>query len=383
MKRFFILLILFSSCSITAPLKKGRLISLNHLIEIGKYEDAKVVADELVSGEDSLRWANAWYARGYLCQTAYREGIKKNDAKLYQLYPDQLYVAWDSYEQARTLDKGQRMEGQLARKYVPLANDFQNLGVNKFAKENYEEALLAFEHALKIKQLPFLSLQRDTLLVYNTALAAYENKDWAKAIKYLKRLHDYHFSENATHLLYHAYLMAGDSVAAEKALFDGLVFYQDHEDLVFLLVGFLVQDSRSNEALEVINMAIAGNPENARYYYNKGLILQKNGNYQGAIDAYRQAQALDEGNLMVLVNLATCYYNIGVAYEENTLKLSRNQDVKKERVRSKKAFDLAMHWLDSAMAWQPNDLEVISRLSDLYIAMGKTDKTKMLLKDNE
>ncbi len=383
MKRVFILLILFSSCSLTAPLKKGRLISLYHLIEIGKYEDAKVVADELVAGDDSLRWVNAWYARGYLCQTAYREGIKKNDAKLYALYPDQLYVAWDSYEKARTLDKAQRMERQLTPKYVLLANDFQDLGIKKFTRENYQEALRAFEHALQIEQLPFLSLQPDTVLAYNTALAAYESNDWPKAIKYLKHLHKLRFSENATHLLYSANLMTGDSAAAEKALFDGIGFYDDHEDLVFLLAEFLVQDSRSDQALEVINKAIAENPENAKYFYNKGLILQKVGSYDEAIDAYRNALSLDEENLMVLVNLATCYYNIGVAYEESTLKLSRNQVVKKERARSKKAFQLAMHWLDSALAWQPNDPEIVSRLSNLYIAMGKTDKTKMLLRDNE
>ncbi len=383
MKRLFILIFIVYGCTVSSSLKKSRVISLYHLIEIGKYEDAKVVADEMVEGETSLKWSNAWYARGYLCQTAYSKGMSKNDPKLYELYPDQLYVAWESYEKARTLDGGRRMERHLAPKYVLLANDFQRLGVKNFEKENYIASLRAFEHALKIELLPFLSLNPDTLLAYNTALAAYESKNWKKAIKYFGRLHNYRHSENATHLLFNANLFSGDTAKAEKVLFEGIGFYNDHEKLVFLLTGLLYNDSRPDEAIKVIDKAIAEDPDNFRYFYNKGLIFQKTGRYSDAIDTYIKSLKFDQDNLRVYANIATCFYNIGVAYEESTLKLTRNDEVKKERVKSKKAFRSALSWLDSAIAKQPQREEVISKLSQLYMAMGKTDKTKLLLMDNE
>ena len=383
MKRLFILIFIFYGCSLTSPLKKGRLISLYHLIEIGKYKDAKVVAEELIEREESSQWANAWYARGYLCQKAYGEGIRKNNPKLYELYPNQLYVTWESFEKARTFDSGERMERQLAPKYVLLANDFQNLGIKQFENEKYNESLRAFEHALQIEQLPFLSLNQDTLLTYNTALAAYESKNWKKAVKYLARLHSMRFSENATHLLFKANLSMGDSNAAERVLFEGIGFYEDHEKLVFLLTEFLFNDNRSDEALAVIQMAISEDPDNARYYYNKGLIYQKTSQYHKAIEAYTESNNIDPDFLMTFANMATCYYNIGVAYEESTLKLSSNQAVKKERARSKNAFKSALFWLDGAIAKQTEDAEVISKLSELYIALGKTDKTKLPVMDNE
>jgi tetratricopeptide (TPR) repeat protein len=383
MKRFFILLFIFSSCSLTAPLKKSRIISLYHLIELGKYDDAKVVADAMVEGEESSQWANAWYARGYLCQTAYREGRTKNDPKLYELYPDQLYVTWESYEKARELDAGQKMEKQLEPKYILLANDFQDLGIREFKNKNYDASLRAFEHALQIENLPFLLLQPDTLLIYNTALAAFESNNWDHANKYFGTLHKLKFSENATHLLFRTKLHLNDSIAAQRVLFEGLEKYDDHENLVFLLSEFLYNDLKPDEALTVIDDAIAEDSDNPNYYYNKGLIYQKTNQFQDAINAYTEVLKIDPDNMEVFVNIATCYYNIGVAYEERTLLLTNNKEVKKERVKSKRAFQSALHWLDAAIENQPKDEELIGKLSQLYDAMDETDKTKLLMLDNE
>ena len=236
MKRLWLLIFVFTGCSVFAPLQKGKVISLYHLIETGKYEDAKELAEEMALGEESSQWANTWYARGLLSQTAYQEGIRNNDPKRYELYPRQLYVPWESYERARTIDKRERMLRQLSPKYVSLANDFQELGHKELKKGNHEEALKAFEQTLAIEKLPFLSLKQDTSLIYNTGLAAYQGKNWEKAEQYLGKLHNYRYSPNATHLLFRTQMMMGDTTAAEQVLYEGIQYYDDHEDLVLLLV---------------------------------------------------------------------------------------------------------------------------------------------------
>jgi tetratricopeptide (TPR) repeat protein len=366
-----------------SPLKKSRLISLYHLIEIGKFKDAKAVADEIIQSPESAEWANAWYAYGYLCQTAYGQGIEKNDPKLYQLYPDQLYLAWESYEKARSLDGSKRMERNLAPKYVLLANDFQSKGVKSFNEQNYDESLKAFEHALQIERLPFLSIPEDTLLIYNTALAAYEDENWTKANEYLFILHDYKYSANSTHLLFNVSLHLRDTATAEKVLHEGIVNFEKHDQLVFLLSELYYNTSRPDEALGVLEAAIMENPDNAQYYYNRGLIYQKTNQFQKAIEEYTESLKFDPENLMIYTNIATCYYNIGVQYEEKTLKLKRNQAVKEERAKAKQALKSSLYWLDSAIAKQPQDPEVISIMSQLYLLMGERDKTKTLIIYNE
>ena len=381
MKRLWFLIFVFYGCSVFAPLQKGKVISLYHLIETGKYEDAKELAEEMALGEESSQWANTWYARGLLSQTAYREGIKNNDPKMYELYPGQLYVAWESYERARTIDKRERMLRQLSPKYVNLANDFQELGHKELKKGNYQEALKAFEQTLAIEKLPFLSLKQDTSLIYNTGLAAYQGKNWDKAKQYLGKLHKYRYSPNATHLLFRTQMMMEDTTAAEQVLYEGLQYYDDHEDLVLLLVQVLYNHQRIQEALEVIDAAILEDPETPSFYYSKGLIHQKSGNYRKAIDAYKNAVNLDPSRQMAYVNIATCYYNIGVTYEETALKLTDKRAVVKEREKSEKAFQMALSWLEQAMKAEPTDTKVVEKIRYLLEAMGRPEKAQRLLRN--
>src|SRR6056297_3075346 len=150
MKRSLILFILFTIFYISSSAQKSKVIAVFQLIETGKYGEAKDAIEDAINEESTEQWARTWYARGVLCQNAYEEGIKKNDKKKTELYPDQLKVAFDSYEKARTLDKKGRYEEQLEPKYVLLANDFQKLGEKRFKNRKYEEALQAFEHALLV-----------------------------------------------------------------------------------------------------------------------------------------------------------------------------------------------------------------------------------------
>lgn len=379
MKRLWLLIFVFTGCSVFAPLQKGKVISLYHLIETGKYEDAKELAEEMALGEESSQWANTWYARGLLSQTAYTEGIKNNDPKLYELYPGQLYVAWESYEQARTIDNRERMLRQLSPKYVSLANDFQELGHKELKNGNYKAALKAFEQTLTIEKLSFLSLKQDTFLIYNTGLAAYQAKNWEKANRYFGKLHSYQYSPNATHLLFRTQMMMGDTTAAEQVLYEGIRFYDDDEDLVLLLVQVLYNHERKQEAMDVINKAILEDPENPSFHYSMGLIQQKSGEFRKAIDAYKNAVNLGPSNLMTYINIATSYYNIGVIFEENALKMTDKRAVTKERKKSEEALQSALSWLEQAMNLEPGDKEVADKIRNLLEAMGRPEKAQRLL----
>jgi tetratricopeptide (TPR) repeat protein len=383
MKKFIFLVFLFYGCSVLSPLQKSKLISLYHLIETEKFKDAKVVCEEMIEKEESSQWASTWYAKGYLCQTAYIKGVKNNNPKWFELYPDQLYLSWGSYEKARSLDPGRRMENQLIPKYVLLINDFQKLGLRNLNERKFSQALRAFEQAILIERLAFLQLQPDTTLVYNAGLAAYRIKNWEKAKAYLGRLHQYRFSENATHLLFKTNLALRDTVAAENVLFEGIDAYENNENLVIMLAGLLADQSRTVEAVAVIDKALEKDPENSTLFYNKGLAFQMDGRYAEAIAAYESAIDLNPDNLMAYANIATCYYNIGVSFEESTLELTNNRDVKRQRQKSEAAFNRSLQWLDEAIIRNPDDIWIIERLSSLYIEMGKPDKTRTLLKNLE
>jgi tetratricopeptide (TPR) repeat protein len=376
--RLIVLFFMLSGCAMMTPLQRSKFITVFHLIDTAKYADAKTIVEEMIEDEQSSQWPRTWYARGLLTQTAYRDGMKNNDRKKYELYPDQLFVAFESYEKALSLDTRGTVEKQLAPKYVLLANDFQEMGKRHFAGGRHKEALRAFETALYVTQSPVLTVQVDTNLIYNTALAAFESRNFEAAIEHLTRLDNYEYGANVTHLLSVAHLETGDSLAAEKVLRTGVDRYEDNNDLILLLSDLLYQKRNINGALTVLDKASAQYPDNHVFPYTKGLIYQKTEQYNEAILAYMEAVAIAPEELMIYANIATCYYNIGVEIDANSRLINSNRQVLEEKTKSSAAFDSAVIWLDKAYEKKSNDKEVVSRLSQLYRLLNILEKAQSM-----
>jgi tetratricopeptide (TPR) repeat protein len=368
------LAIIAGGCSVMQPLQKRKLLSVFHLIETAKFAEAKTVAEELISDKESAQWPKTWYARGVLSQNAYREGIRRNDRKLSELYPDQLYVVLESFDKAYELDKRGRLEKQLAPKYILLANDFQVLGERHFRSNRFGDALKAFEQALLITEKPMLALRADTSLIYNTALAAFESKDWDKSIKYFGILHQGNHSSDVTRLLFSANLKKGDSIAAEKVLREGIAKFEDNQELVIQLADYYFSRNDTTSALIILDKSIKADPANHRYYYTQGLILQKSGFYEQAIESYTESVSLAPDHLIAYLNIATSYYNIGVGIDENARTIMDSAKVRKEREKSAEAYETAIAWLDKVYSREPKDPEILARLHEMYKLLRVADK---------
>ncbi len=380
MKKILLIITLFAitGCSVFSPLQKRKFIAVFHLIENSQYEEARDVIEEMVNDENASQWPRTWYARGLLCQNAYREGIKEDEPELKELYTDQLYVAVYSYERARRIDQGSRTDRQLAPNYVLLANEFQELGERHFKKREYKEALRAFEQAIKITRSPVLSVETDKGLIYNAALAAYEGQKVEKSIGYLEKLDKKTYSSNVSHLLFSQYISNGDTLKAEKALRKGIEKYENNEDLVLLLSDHLFQKDEKEDALEVLNSAMKRDSLAYIFPYTKGLIYQKAGQYPEAIEAYEKAVVLEPDHLMAYVHIATSYFNIGVEIEEEARKLTLSSEVNQAKHETQAAFEAAAHWLDKAYEREPSGQITIMEMFDLYMALGINDKARRM-----
>lgn len=377
-KLFFLSLILLSSCSVLSPLQKSKFISISNLIDGTKYAEAKEVIEEMILDEEFSKWPKTWYMKGLLCQTIYTEGSKAKDSKILELYEDPLLLAYKSYEKAIELDKGGKIEKLVAPKLILLANEFQKLGKAQFDETKYEASLNAFSYAMKITEIPFLAVEADTSLIYNFAIAAYENKDWENAIPALSRLHEYSYSPNTTHLLFQSSLEKGDTVAGQKVLMEGIKKYKDNDLMILLLTDLLYQQKEIDAAINKIEEVIKSQPENQKLHYTKGLVYQKAGRFSEAIEAYFDAIKISPDEARYYLHIATCYFNIGVDVEESTRSITNNKLVQEKKAESKASFKLAETWLDKAYAKNPKDSKTIQQLLELYKALRVSDKVRSI-----
>lgn len=363
MRRIYGILFVLAAATPILHAQKSKVIAAYQLIETGKFEEAKTVIEEAKSDDKTLGWPKTWHARGLLCQTAYQKGLEDKDVKKCQLYDDQLYVAYESYENARKLDKTGRMDDQLAPLYVLLANKLLKEGEKKYAAEQYKDALKAYEHVIMINKNPIVAAAADTNLVYNTALAAYMSKDWEKATDYLDQLNGYGYSSNIPHLLYETYLAKEDTLAAEETLIDGIHRYDENEELVLLLVDLLLRTDDADRAVAVLDTASSEHSENYIFPYATGLVFEHTEQYNKAIESYKEGIALAPDEPRLYVNIGTCYYNTGVKIQAEARQITSNRKFLEEKGRSEKSFESAKEWLEKAEKMDPDNDKVIRLLT--------------------
>lgn len=355
-----IFIIFLLGITLGASGQKSRVMAVMQMIDAAKYDEAKETIELAIWNDKTSRWPRTYYAKGLLCQTAYEGGKKTN------LYPDQLFVAYDAYEKALELDVRERLHNSIKQKYYLLANDFIKLGQELYTKKDYSASLQAFENALLIGKSELISAKTDTSLVYNTAMAAYKSENWDKAIRYLTGLHEDAYSTNVTLLLATACIDAGDSIAGEEVLKEGIVLYDYDETLVMYLVNFLVDSGRLEAALEIVDRAVKASPGSSRFHWAKGLIYRRMNNYQEAIESFLKAAELSPDQAALCYHLGVCYYNMGIELRESALKIDENDHYREIREQYLEKFREAVEWLELSYELDPANEETVSKLYQLY-----------------
>jgi tetratricopeptide (TPR) repeat protein len=363
---------------ISASGQKSRVLAVFQMIDQEKYSEAKETIELAVWNDKTSRWPRTYYAKGLLCQTAYEEGYEAHDTKRTGLYPDQLYVAYKSYERALALDVRKRLHTGISQKYYYLSNDFRRLGEDHFGKKEYEKALRAFEHALLVNQNDLIKAKVDTNLIYNTAMAAYESENWEKAIETLTGLHESAHAPATSLLLYQALLENGDSVRAEDVLLEGINLYNYEDQVVVYLINLFVRTGRMDLAIKIIDDAIDYNPDNHRFLWSRGLILRRMGKFEEAIESFKAALEIAPDESKIYYHIGVIYYNMGIDLREASLEITDSDEYQEVRDQSRKQFLIAVQWLEQAYEMDPFDEETISRLYQLYYQLQMKEKEKSM-----
>lgn len=377
MTRFvFFFSFIFIAAALQVNAQKSKVLATFHLIEDEKYKEAKEAIEEAIEEESTKFWPRTWYARGYLAQTAYEKGKKENDKKKFELYSDQLYVAYESYEKVLNLDSRKRFNDQLAPMYVLLANDFQKLGEKNYKNGNFKEAFRAFSHAIKITESSIVTAEPDPNLIYNAALSAYKSENWKKAIEHFNLLNKEKYAAHIPHLLSNIYLEQADSVSAREVLSEGIEDYEKNEELVLLLADLYYNSNDVKEAISTLEKASEKADTSHIFPYTMGVIYQKDEQYKKAIEAYELALSrTKEGKeFEIYKNMGISYYNIGVEIQQKARAIVNRQAYQREKEKAADAFKSAVDAFEKAYKEDPERQEVITRLNQLYDFLNIKDR---------
>jgi len=364
--KYSIVITLILGLSVSLSAQKSKVLAVTQMIDAEKYDEAKEAIELALLNNKTSNWPRTYYTKGLLCQTAYEAGVKSSDTKKTNLYQDQLFVAYNSYEKALELDGKERFHASIRQNYILLDNDFRSMGEQLFRQREYKGALRAFEYAIRIGESDLISAKSDTSLVLNAAMAAYEGQEWEKAILYLTGLHDNAYSLSASLLLAMSYVESGDTLQSEEVLLKGLEMYHYEDSIVMYLVNQMVSTDRLEPAIGILDSAIAVRPDNFRFYWARGLVYRRMNENEEAIESFFMAAERSPESPILYYHIGVCYYNIGIDLRESALLITENKKYLEAREKYLEKYREALKWFERSYALNPYDEEIVFTLYQLY-----------------
>ncbi|MCK3686148.1 tetratricopeptide repeat protein [Maribellus sp. YY47] len=386
MKKTIILLALVLSVS-GAFAQKGKVTSAQTFKDSGKLDKALEAINQAIDPSDektekSIPWPKTWEVRGEIYQAI----AQSKDANIKKLADDPLAIALESYKKALSLDEKGKASNGVKIKLTLLTNDLTNQAVEQFGANDYEGALKSFEQILEVQNLDIVKADNpdaiDTVIIFNAGLAAYNAKNFDKAVKYYGEVAQYGYNGAKTYsLITDSYMQMQDTVNALKTVQEGFLKYPEDNTILTTMVDLYMKMNKNEEALKYLEMAIEQDPSNVTYYFAKGALLEKFGQEEKAVDAYMKATEVDASFFNAYYNLGALYYNKGVKQIEvaNAVPANDNAKYQEELKKADVWFEKALPYMEKCQELNAEDINTLESLKNLYYRMKAMDKYNAVL----
>jgi tetratricopeptide (TPR) repeat protein len=240
------------------------------------------------------------------------------DAKYAAISDDPIVEAFKSYEKCLEMDPKRRFESDIAKQLLDITGtaglnkDLSTIAANKafneYDKKNFSKAFDKFELVLKIRQYTILKAIPDTLMIFNSGLAAVNAKKYDEAVSYLKKAIDMKYNGGTTYSwLRSAYMLKGDTAQAIATMQKAYEVYPNDLSVLVDLVNFYLINGQVTQAFDYLNKAKEKDPNNVSFIFAEGTLYEKMNRPDKAIESYNKAIAVDS-------TYFNAYYNIGVIY---------------------------------------------------------------------
>ena len=386
MKRTIILLTFVFAASVGFA-QKGKVSSAQSFKDTGELEKALEAIQGTIDpsnekSEKTIDWPKTWEVRGEIYQAIFQS----EDENVKKLADDPLSTAFESFKKALELDEKGRFENGLKIKLTLLVNDLTNQAVDGFNNNDYEKALRSFEQILAINNMPLIKADNpetiDTVIVYNTGLAAYNAEQYDKAIKYYKEAAEYGYNGARTYsLLANAYQQKKDTTGALEILQEGFEKYPEDNTVLTSMIQIYLDQDKTEDAMRYLDMAIQQDPGNSTFYFAQGTLYEKIQNEEKAIESYEKAIEVDEEFYNANYNLGALYYNKGVQQIEkaNAIPANENEKYLAEIKKADVWWEKALPYMEKCQELKPDDVMTLESLKNLYYRMKQMDKYNVIL----
>ncbi len=383
MKKIALVLVLVTSFTLAFGQKSVRQTASNYLKD-GKLDKAMEAINQCVLDPSTATDAKAWFIRG----NVYLEISNSKDEKYKALDPDPLTKALDSYRKAIEFDPKKEYYDDILAKLNWQRNNYYNLAVENYNNKQYKDAMNNFGNGAEVLELANVS---DTLGLLNAATcASLANEKEASKQYYLKLLKANYKSQALYITLSDVYRQDKDSSNALKYVRMGQQEYPNDLRLFLAETNIYLTFNDTPKALRNLKEAMAKDSTNYSVAFALGTIYDNISNdtsktiaerqeaFNNAVSAYSKSIRLNPDYFEGNYNLGALYVNkaAGINEEATKLPLEATAQFDKLKKEADTYLEKALPYLEKATELQPNDVNTLFTLKQIYSRTNKPDKVK-------
>ena len=353
------------------------------------FGEARTLIKGALENPETKDDAKTWYVAGFIEDQQFNAerakqilGQQPNEPVMYEA----LYGILPYFQKAYELDQLPNEKGKVKPKYtkdiksILSANHVYlfNGGAYYFDKQEYKKAYDFFNQYVEISELPMFegtqTAEKDSTFMtvqFYAAAAASLAKDSRLAISALER------AKNTPYRQYDVYQYlcyeygeartAQDSVMLEKTFEEGMQVFPDSAFFLNNLINTYIYSNRNEKALEMLNVAIQKNPNDANLYNVMGRVYETGlKDYANAEKNFQIALEKDPNLTDALSNIGRIYYNQGVNKLSEANMINDSKKYQEELSMAKDLFKKALPYYKKAHEAEPEKMDNMIALRGIY-----------------
>ena len=351
------------------------------------FNEARTLIKGAMENDETKNDAKTWYVAGLIEDTQFST---ENTKQILGQKPDEtvMYEALGNilpyFKEAYKLDQQPNEKGKVKPKYTKSikgtlnANHiyYLNGGAYYFDQHDYKKAHDFFEQFMEITDLPFMkgekAAEKDSnfmIVQFYAAIAAMQMDDPQLAIKDLNRAKgtDYRRFDIYQSLCYEYDQVLKDTVNLEKTLEEGMKLFPDSSYFLNNMINVYISTKRNEQAMQLLNTAIAKSPNNAQLYYALGSVYEVGLRDDAkAEEAYKKALELDPENPANIFSVGRLYFNQGVGLLDKANSLNDQNQYKAEKAKAEEMLRKALPFFEKAHKLKPEEKDYMIGLRGIY-----------------
>jgi tetratricopeptide (TPR) repeat protein len=340
----------------------------------GKLDLAKQAIDEAAQDEKTIMDAKTWFYRGNIY---YDIGVS-TDEKYRSLDPDPFGVAFKSYQKAKELDTKGEFTEDINKYTIAVGEGYYNKGVVMYNEQKFKESALNFEQAFIVSQA-FGRI--DTTALFNAAVAATQGNETAMAKQYYQQVIQIGYQRpEIFSSLADIYKAEGDTAMALQVVGKGREMFPEDFNLLIAETNIYLATNEKEKAMKDLEMALQFDKTNPSIFFAVGTIYDQMGDIPAATSAYENAIALKADYFEANYNLGALYVNqaADILDKANDLPLDAVKEYDVQKARADEMLNKSVPYLEKALELQPDDVNTMVSLKEIYTRLGLTDKLESI-----